>query len=179
MAEMLGSHEPLDPNWITGFVDGEGCFSLYAYHRSRKSKSPNATAEFSIQLREDDKEVLLGFQRFFGCGTVAACSRQKMRDEGHPNARDQVSFKVRKIDDLVAKVIPHFDQYLPRSKKLTDYLIWREGVMILEARYLWYRTRRNTKEARKIMLAKFLELSSDLREGRNPGLRRSPHDMVA
>lgn len=171
--------ETLSPEWVTGFVDADGCFGIYAYRRNRKGQSPMVSAEFSIQLREDDEAVLQQIQTYFNCGHINKNSRAKMRREGHTNARDQVSFKVRRLDDLVEHVIPHFDRHLPRSKKLRDYLIWREAVMILSARHLRFKKWANSKKARAVMLAKVLRLSSDLRQGRNPGLRRSPQDMVA
>lgn len=171
--------ETLKPDWVSGFTDGEGCFGVYVYRRSADrsvDRRPMVSAEFSIQLREDDREVLEAIRIFFGCGNVGNNSRQKMRNEGHSNARDQVHLKISALEDLVSKVITHFDAFPLRSKKARDYVHWREAVMLLAGRKSLPLGKAKATE-RGAILKQVLGLVSKIREGRNPGLRRSKRDM--
>lgn len=118
-------------NWLSGFVDGEGCFGIYCY-KSGKNASFDAgflSIEFSVQLREDDKKVLDGMQEYFKCGTVVKGSRAKARKDGRA-ARDQYSYKCRCVADINKYIIPHFDKYPLRSKKLQDYILWKKAVAL-------------------------------------------------
>lgn len=173
--------ETLKPDWVSGFTDGEGCFGIYAYRRGSQAngspRRPQVSAEFSIQLREDDRAVLEALKAFFGCGRISENSREKARREGAPNAHDEVSFKVRDIESLVSRVIPHFDAFPLRSKKARDYGAWREGVMLLAQRAKLPLGLTYSAERAEI-LERVLGIASRVREGRNPGLRRSAADLV-
>ena len=43
----------LNPNYVVGFVDGEGCFSI-TINRHANRKLPEIRLIFEIELREDD-----------------------------------------------------------------------------------------------------------------------------
>ena len=45
----------LDPNWVVGFVDGEGCFSVSAHHR--RAMNRHAEATFAIHESHDPMGV--------------------------------------------------------------------------------------------------------------------------
>jgi hypothetical protein len=115
-------------HWLSGFVDAEGCFSCYV---SKVGKNKGLiTTEFSIQLREDDIEILNKIRDFLGCGAVVSATRAKARSDGMTHARDQVSFKCRRVEDLVNKVIPIFEKYGLRTKKRGDFFLWKEIVRL-------------------------------------------------
>nr|QBM09698.1 hypothetical protein [Dactylella sp.] len=58
----------LDPHWVTGFIDAEGCFSvIIEVSESLKSK---VRISFEINLHEKDKEILYKIQKFFGVGNI-------------------------------------------------------------------------------------------------------------
>lgn len=48
----------LNPNWITGFVDGEGCFKVYLNKRKDRKSGWHIQASFQISLHSRDKELL-------------------------------------------------------------------------------------------------------------------------
>jgi hypothetical protein len=125
-------------HWLSGFTDGEGCFFLSIRERRivlrRNGKSYRlieANAQLSIGLRWDERPILERIQSFFGCGRVRTGDHRKARARGG-NACDQVVFEVRRMSDLLSRIIPHFERYPLRAKKQSDFRIWRDGVMLAD-----------------------------------------------
>ena len=62
----------LAPDWIVGFVDGEGCFSV-TIHRNDRARLTNGwhiQPTFQVSQHVDHVDVLHDLQSFFGCGRV-------------------------------------------------------------------------------------------------------------
>jgi hypothetical protein len=129
---ILHSTQPFPPGidrdhfgiWLSGFTDGEGCFFL--------GVNPNGVpyAAFKIGLRNDDLAILLLIQSFLKCGRV---SSDKMKKSGnnkkeHPGA----VFAVASSEQLASAIIPQFEQYPLFAKKKRDFVIWKEGILLLE-----------------------------------------------
>jgi len=123
--------------WVTGLVDGEGCFYAGLSFRSKKTAAGNSVpcvnlqAELAVALRADDEQVLGKLKSYFGCGVVGnktsnANAPSRRRQGIHPSPMR--SFKIRAISDLVSVVIPHFEKYPLQSKKLRDFEVWRSVV---------------------------------------------------
>ena len=51
----------LNPYYIVGFVDGEGCFSISL--NKNDNRLPEVRLLFEIELREDDEPILLEIQK--------------------------------------------------------------------------------------------------------------------
>lgn len=107
--------------YISGLVDGEGCFLLST---SKDCEYASCAACFGIKLRLDDMAILQKVRQCLRCGTIRI---NKPKGNGKP----QASFRVRDTVDLVQKVIPFFDKFPLRAKKARDYAIWREAVILL------------------------------------------------
>ncbi len=118
-------------NWLSGFVDGEGCFLLKHFRLKRASKTydmPGAT--FEILLRADELPILQEIKEFLKVGRIHA----KPCRGG--NQSPAASFVVSSTPELVKGIITHFDRYPLRAKKARDYFIWRQAVLILHEVYL-------------------------------------------
>jgi len=108
----------LTPDYIAGFVDGEGCFSV--------SIRPHPTAPhgwlihpvFQVYQHRDNVEILEKMIEFFGCGTLVPKG---------PNSA-VITLSVHSKRDLVGIVIPFFDEHSFVSKKGHDYNKFREIV---------------------------------------------------
>jgi len=100
--------------YITGFVDGEGCFSV-TIQRSRNVKlGIQVIPEFHVSQHQNRAEVLEAIKRKFGCGYI------KPNDPNNP--RDLTSvYVVRNLKDLRNKVIPFFKRYPFISSKQRDF----------------------------------------------------------
>jgi len=55
----------LTPDYILGFTDGEGCFTLHIVNRKKRL---NFTPSFSVSQNTHSIQVLKEIQQFFGCG---------------------------------------------------------------------------------------------------------------
>lgn len=56
---------PLNPNYVSGFTEGEGCFSVYV-----SSKTNQVYATYIIELHKREIQLLSSIQKFFGGGLV-------------------------------------------------------------------------------------------------------------
>ena len=112
---------PLDPWYVTGFFDGEGCFC------SSIRRSPYGKFGWFIQpvvqayQHRDRADILYRLQRYFGAG--------KIRPKG-PNS-NVITLSFDGVPTIISVILPHFDQYPLQSGKIDDYLVFREIVFRL------------------------------------------------
>lgn len=97
--------------YITGFVDGEGCFSVSFKKREKLNTGIEIRPSFSIGQNKKSLEVLKNIHTYFGCGAI----RFSKKDQTY-------KYEVRSINDLRTKVIPHFKKYPLQTAKLNDFL---------------------------------------------------------
>lgn len=107
--------ERLDPWWIVGFVDGEGCFSVSTF-RNRTTRSNFQTLyEFVITQGERSKSAMEAIKNYFNCGGIYINRRY---DNHHYNL---LRYCVRKQSDLRDKIIPFFQKYPLQSSKREQF----------------------------------------------------------
>lgn len=63
-----GTNSNLNPYYISGFVDGEGCFCVS--FNKRKNDRIEVRLLFEIELREDDLEILERIKTTLDCGNI-------------------------------------------------------------------------------------------------------------
>ncbi len=96
-------------SYISGFVDGEGCFCVTFNNSKRHRLGWDVRPSFSVSQNRDRAELLFELQRLWDCGFI------------RPDRSDQtLKYEVRSIGDLVAKVIPHFRLFPLQSSKQKD-----------------------------------------------------------
>lgn len=66
----IKSSLPLDPNWVTGFTDAEGYFTVKTYKSKAHSFGWRIQPEFGIGLHKKDEALLQRIQKYFGVGTI-------------------------------------------------------------------------------------------------------------
>ena len=102
--------------YISGYVDGEGCFCVSFSYRPRNIKLGwEVKPSFAVGQNYDRREVLDLIQRYFDCGFMR-------RDYGDKTLK----YEVRRIDDLIEKIIPHFKKYPLISAKQKDFLLFAD-----------------------------------------------------
>lgn len=102
------------PSYISGFVDGEGCFCISFSPRKTLKAQWEIRPSFSVSQNNDRSEVLYEIQKYFKCGTI------------RPDRSDKtLKYEVRSINDLWLNIIPHFDQYPLLSQKQRSFEIFR------------------------------------------------------
>jgi|HubBroStandDraft_6_1064221.scaffolds.fasta_scaffold1278430_1 hypothetical protein len=116
---------PLDPNWIAGFVDGEGCFSV-SVHRSplmQRHGGWQLQAAFQVYQHRDYNDVLEALRTHFRCGYV--------RSKG-PRS-DVLTYSVWALRDLEEIIIPFFETY-PLLVKEENFNSFAEVVRAMRRR---------------------------------------------
>lgn len=117
-------------HWLSGFVDGEGCFELqYAIYGDQRNRE-HFHGRFILCLRRDDLAILETIQSYLGCGTIntrgiTAIMRAKGRD------KPQAILRIERASDLHDVLVPHFEKHPLRAKKQRDFSVWKAGVEIL------------------------------------------------
>lgn len=109
-----GMNSILDPNYVVGFVDGEGCFSITVnMHHGRLSE---VRLLFAIELEESDEEILERISLTIGCGKI-----YKIIYKSHPKWNVHCKLKVSNFKDINEKVIPFFIKYPLQAKKKMQF----------------------------------------------------------
>ncbi len=107
-----------NPAWITGFVDGECSFGVQCTKSSSNRLCWSVSPVFAIGLHKVDRVVLEQIKSYFGVGDVSnSCS-------------NAVRSRIRSIEESLV-IIKHFDKYPLITKKLADYLLWRQAVVMI------------------------------------------------
>lgn len=60
----------LNPNYITGFIDAEGCFHISIVNSKSNKVGKSVRVIFQISLHEKDKALLCQIKDYFGVGKV-------------------------------------------------------------------------------------------------------------
>jgi hypothetical protein len=107
--------------YISGYVDGEGCFSISFSRRSKMLVGCETKPSFSVTQNQERAEVLYLIQKRFGCGFI----RRDYSDK-------TLKYEVRSLDDLLNKIIPHFLKYPLFSSKQNDFLKFRKVCLMMK-----------------------------------------------
>lgn len=98
------------PSYLSGYFDGEGCFTVSIAPRRTLRVRWEVRPSASVSQNADRSEVLDEIQQYFGCGTI------------RPDPGDKtVKWEVRSLRPLLERVVPHFRQYPLRSSKQQDF----------------------------------------------------------
>lgn len=117
--DQQGDSPALDPNWVTGFSDGEGCMYVSIVKIKKYKVGWRVKPSFHIKLHRKDKPVLDKICKLLKVGRIY---------EKGPSA---VEFNVISIKELEA-VINHFDKYPLNTQKRADYLLWKKIVILIK-----------------------------------------------
>jgi hypothetical protein len=113
------STNELNPYYITGFTDGEGCFFVGVSPDSKSKTGYRVKANFQIGLHLKDLALLEQIQLFFGVGKISKLGAES------------VQFRVYALEDLKV-IIHHFDKYPLLTNKQSDYLLFKEVVSLMQ-----------------------------------------------
>jgi hypothetical protein len=121
----------IDPWWIVGFVDGEGCFSISFIKNGTMRFGYQIFVEFVVTQGEKSLVVLEKIRNYFGCGKIY-CNRR------HDNHQENLyRYCVRSRDDLQNRVIPFFRKYRLQTAKSHDFEVFENVIgMMLQNEHL-------------------------------------------
>src|SRR3982750_1701105 len=96
--------------YISGYADGEGCFSVSIAPRATLTVGWEVRPSFSVSQNGDRAEVLHALQAYFRCGSI------------RPDRSDKtLKWETRRLEDLLGRVIPHFERFPLLSGKRSDF----------------------------------------------------------
>ena len=105
----------IHPDYITGYVDGEGSFLVSFSPRDKLTSGLDVRPSFSVSQRKDRCEVLSLMKSYFGCGSIRF------------NRYDQTNrFETRSLTHINRVVIPHFRRYPLLSSKRKDFELFAQ-----------------------------------------------------
>ena len=110
----------LDAQWITGFVDGEGCFHVGINKHDDMTAGHQVLPEFTVVQHERDVQVLHALKAHFGCGVV------------RKNHGDRMTFRVRGRKHLWEHIVPFFVKHPLKTKKRVDFEKFRKVLLIMQ-----------------------------------------------
>ena len=136
IVETISGPSVFDLGWISGIVDGEGCFS--ASH-GKDGKRPSI--KFCLVSRYDDLLVQKRLRAILGCGRIRLLDRESLQSglkEGSQVVA-QCRFEIDGIPDAI-QAIKVFDRCAFYTKKSMEYPIWKEIVEIKSSLYFKHST---------------------------------------
>ena len=110
----------LTPQWVAGFVDGEGTFYVGINENPTMKIGYQVLPEFRIVQHKRDIKLLHGLKKFFGCGVVRS------------NHSDRYELRIRKFDALEKKIIPFFEANPLHTQKRFDFFKFKDVIRLMK-----------------------------------------------
>ena len=109
----------LDPNWVAGFVDGEGTFYVGINNNPTMKTGYQVLPEFRIVQHKKDVQLLYGLKKFFGTGVVRV------------NHDDRYEIRIRNLEKLATVVVPMFKRYQLQTQKKFDFIKFAKIISLM------------------------------------------------
>lgn len=109
----------LTPDWVVGFVDGEGCFYVGIYEHPEMSVGYQVLPEFRVVQHKRDIQILYALKRFFRFGVV------------RKNHDDRYEYRVRKLEHLL-KIVEFFEKHPLKTSKNVNFKKFAKIVRLIE-----------------------------------------------
>ncbi len=115
---------PLNPWYVTGFIDAEGCFSVSIRPHPNLERPTRwlIAPVFQAFQHRDGIRVLEALQEFFGCGSLVAKG---------PNS-NVITFSVYGPERLSTRVLPHFIRFPLQTYKASEFEKFSEIVLLMK-----------------------------------------------
>lgn len=122
--------------WIVGFVDGEGCFSIYFVKQSDRQEKNRIRRgyrsgyqiahEFVVVQSARSIKSLQQLQQYFGVGGIYLNRRYDNHKE------NLYRYSVAKREDLLKVIIPFFQTYRLQTSKQKDFSLFVRCMKLIE-----------------------------------------------
>ena len=162
----------LNPNYVTGLVEGEGCFCITISKHKTKRLGIDPRLMFEMEMIIDDKPLLEKLQYTLGCGGIYILNYERY------GWRPHVKYAVKSHKDMFEIIIPFFKKNKLKGKKKKDFEYF------CDASEIFRKKEHLTKEGIEILRdiqskmnlrnkLKLKQSSAKVRENRVPGGERS------
>lgn len=109
----------LDPWFITGFTDADGCFMVGLFASSNYRTGYQVQAIFKISLDNKDYDLICQIKDYFGVGSITK------------HGSSSLQYTVKSLKNF-SVIISHFDKYPLISQKWADYELFKLAVSLLK-----------------------------------------------
>jgi len=109
----------LNPYYITGLVDAEGCFTTSIYKDCRMKTGWQVKPIFQLNLHKKDIKILEAVQKTWGVGKI------------YKHGQDSLMYRVSSLKNLRV-ITNHFDNYPLITQKLADYLLFKQSIDLIQ-----------------------------------------------
>jgi hypothetical protein len=118
---------PRIAEWIAGFTDGEGCFSISVVRNEGCRLGWQVQHEFAITQSSGSMAALEAIRSHLGCGRIIVSHRADNHRE--PLAR----YSVKRRSDVIDLIIPFFEAHPLMTAKRNDFELFREAMEIVSS----------------------------------------------
>lgn len=146
----------LSPDWVVGFVDGEGCFHVSIQRHPSTATGYQVLPEFVVVQHRRDIQVLYALKRFFRCGVV------------RPNHEDRYAYRVRRLECL-ERICDFFLQHPLKTRKNVEMRRFRKIVLLRKE------GRHQTREG----LLEIIEIAAQMNSTNRPALEQIRQELLA
>lgn len=115
--------EIIDPHWLAGFTEGDGCFSIITRESSSCKLGTQVELRFRISQDTRDAELMRSLVSYLGCGKYPIVPNKQVE-----------SFSVSRFRDITDKIIPFFDKYQLHGVKALDFADFRKVAEIMKVK---------------------------------------------
>lgn len=117
----------LNPWQVTGFTDAEGSFTYSLSKNNIENLATKFNLEFKVTQKSHSEGILYEFKNYFGCGSVVIDNRKT----------DTKKYHVKSLNQIIDKIIPHFDFYPCLTSKQNNFIDWKKiAFMMKEKKHL-------------------------------------------
>lgn len=99
----------LSPDWIVGFIDGEGCFHIGINKNMEVRFGYQILPELTVVQHKRDINLLYLLRTVMGCGVVRR------------NHEERYCWRVRNLENLAEIIVPFFEKHPLKSKKNVEF----------------------------------------------------------
>lgn len=110
------NREIKDPNWMSGFVEAEGCFNIAVLNYGNSTK---VQLRLIISQHVRDEALIKSFVNYFGVGLIT-------------KSRNTTVFYVSSLKDNNNIIIPFFVKYPLYGVKLLDFINWKQAAELIK-----------------------------------------------
>lgn len=111
----------LDPNWVSGFVSGDGGFFVSKIKKESLKVKYQVRLRFNIAQNKRDKELLDHMIKYFNCGNTHI-------------SKDMINYDVSSFEDIYEKIIPFFKKYQIKGVKNRNFNYWLEIAELIKTK---------------------------------------------
>lgn len=110
----------VDPFWLVGFTDAEGCFSVVIFKSLTSKLGEAIKLSFILTQSDRDKDLMNSLIEYLGCGNITSVNR------------GTIDLKVTEFSSIRDTIIPFFEKYPLQTSKNRNFLYFSEVVKLVD-----------------------------------------------